>query len=343
LDLSTNTALTYLGCGHNSLTSLNVSGATALTTLGCNYNSLTQVAIDNILASLVTNGLTNGYIDLSGTGNSYPSTAGFASRDTLTGSGCNVYVNIAPESGYLLASNTGQYPPTINYSDAYIQSEYGGVVNLSSNGLQKALYAIDCLNLTNLDCNNNSLTILNVSGSNALTDLYCYGNSLTSLNVSGASALTSLGCDYNLLTSLNVSGATALTTLNCHHNQLTSLNLSTNTALTILGCQNNQLTSLNLSTNTALTDLVCDNNSLTSLNISTNTALISLNCYNNPAITTTNWDTILHTLVQNELTGGYFNIHDTNHGGPDNPPSSAGYASGSILTSRGWGVYYDNA
>jgi Leucine-rich repeat (LRR) protein len=140
---------------------------------------------------------------------------------------------------------------------------------------------------------------------------------------------------------LDVSSNTALEILGCSYNSLTSLNVSTNTALTTLNCSYNALTSLNISTNTALTTLYCYNNALTSLNISTNTALTTLNCYNNPAITSGNWDTILHTLVQNELSGGYFAIYDTNHGGPDNPPSAAGLASGSILTSRGWGVYYD--
>jgi Leucine-rich repeat (LRR) protein len=45
LNLSQNTALTYLSCYSNQLTSLDVSGATALTTLYCSYNQLTSLNV----------------------------------------------------------------------------------------------------------------------------------------------------------------------------------------------------------------------------------------------------------------------------------------------------------
>ncbi len=73
-----------------------------------------------------------------------------------------------------------------------------------------------------LDCGNNNLTSLDVSGCTALTELDCYGNNLTSLNVSGCTALTELGCWSNNLTSLDVSKNTALTYLDCEDNKLTS-------------------------------------------------------------------------------------------------------------------------
>jgi Leucine-rich repeat (LRR) protein len=65
--------------------------------------------------------------------------------------------------------------------------------------------------LTLLECSNNSLTSLNVSGLTALEILLCINNSLTSLNVSGLTLLTSLSCNDNSLTSLravDVPGAT---------------------------------------------------------------------------------------------------------------------------------------
>jgi uncharacterized repeat protein (TIGR01451 family) len=119
---------------------------------------------------------------------------------------------------------------------------------------------------------------LNVSGCTTLTELRCDNNQLTSLDVSSNTALTSLNCSYNQLTSLNVSSNTALTFLYCHINQLTSLNVSSNTALTELACISNGLTSLNVSSNTALTFLNCSFNQLTSLNVSSNTALTELAC-----------------------------------------------------------------
>jgi Leucine-rich repeat (LRR) protein len=45
LDVSQNTALTYLWCSDNQLTSLDVSQNTALTTLGCDANQLTSLDV----------------------------------------------------------------------------------------------------------------------------------------------------------------------------------------------------------------------------------------------------------------------------------------------------------
>jgi Leucine-rich repeat (LRR) protein len=128
--------------------------------------------------------------------------------------------------------------------------------------------------LTFLRCNDCSLySSLDVSNNTALTELRCNDNNLTSLDVSNNTALISLNCDENQLTSLDVSGATALASLSCGDNQLTSLDVSNNTALYQLACDNNQLTSLDVSNNTDLLGLGCAHNQLTSLDVSNNTAL----------------------------------------------------------------------
>ena len=114
--------------------------------------------------------------------------------------------------------------------------------------------------LTDLNCNNNQLTNLDLSKNTALTGLICSRNQLTSLDLSQNTALTYLNCFVNQLTSLDVSGCTALTILSCFRNQLTSLDVSKNTALTELDCSMNQLTNLEVSNNTALTELNCGEN-----------------------------------------------------------------------------------
>lgn len=91
-----------------------------------------------------------------------------------------------------------------------------------------------------------------------LTDLMCDENQLTNLDVSKNTALTNLCCSYNELTSLDLSENAALETLWCDKNQLESLDLSRNTALTELDCSKNELTSLDLSKNAALTSLCAD-------------------------------------------------------------------------------------
>ncbi|WP_297170856.1 leucine-rich repeat domain-containing protein [uncultured Porphyromonas sp.] len=135
--------------------------------------------------------------------------------------------------------------------------------------------------VTTLDCSNNQLTSLDVSGCTALAKLSCSRNQLTSLDVSKNPALTTLWCSDNQLTSLDVSKNPALTQLDCSSNQLTNLDVSDCTALTKLGCYENQLTNLNASGCTALTWLDCSWNQLTSLNVSGYSALGRLSCSNN--------------------------------------------------------------
>jgi Leucine-rich repeat (LRR) protein len=135
--------------------------------------------------------------------------------------------------------------------------------------------------LTTLNCFNNSLTSLNVSGLTALTGLSCQSNPLASLDLSGLTSLTTLNCTSNSLTSLDLSGLTSLTTLFCSNNSLTSLDVSGLASLTALHCFGNSLTSLDLSGLTSLTTLFCSNNSLTSLDLSGLTSLTALNCFGN--------------------------------------------------------------
>ncbi|UTC58932.1 leucine-rich repeat domain-containing protein [Treponema sp. OMZ 305] len=139
-------------------------------------------------------------------------------------------------------------------------------------------------NITELNCNENKLTALNVQGLTALKELQCYGsygNKLTALDVQGCTALECLHCEWNQLTALNVQGLTALQTLECYENQLTSLNVQGLTALQYLQCGGNQLTSLDVQGLTALKELWCNGNQLTELNVQGLTALQTLYCWNN--------------------------------------------------------------
>lgn len=114
-----------------------------------------------------------------------------------------------------------------------------------------------------------------------LTELNCANNRLTSLNVSGLTALTKLWCENNQITVLDVTRNTRLTTLNCSTNQLSTLDVSKNTALTLLHCSRNNLTTLTLSNNRALESLDCSQNLLAALEVRHNINLKSLNCFYN--------------------------------------------------------------
>ena len=189
LDLSTNTALTYLSCSYNQLTSLDLSNNTALTYLSCSSNQLTSLDLSNNTA------LTTLYcLDCN-------------QLTSLDVSGCTALT---------VLSCAGQLTS----------------LDLSNNTA-----------LTDLSCAG-QLTSLDLSNNTALTDLYCIGNQLTSLDLSNNTALTYLACSYNPLTSLDLSNNTALTDLYCIGNQLTSLDLHNNRLLERLFCNGNPLQKL---------------------------------------------------------------------------------------------------
>lgn len=132
--------------------------------------------------------------------------------------------------------------------------------------------------LQTLDCTNNQLTSLNLSGLSNLVRLSCGDNKLTSLNFSGLTSLTHLVCYANQLTSLNFDGLTGLEFLDCSENKLTELNLSKLTKLTTLKCYKNQLNTLDVSKLTQLTNLDCSANLMTALDITPLTGLTTLIC-----------------------------------------------------------------
>ncbi len=175
----------------------------------------------------------------------------------------------------------------------------------------KTLSTYDNTSMTTLNCNNNALTSLDISGCTALTSLDCSSNKFTSLPTL-PNSIKSLTCHNNLLTSLPNSLPNSLEFLNVNNNKfttltitdnsnlkslyaennssLTSLNCSDNvlttlqfggSPLTTLNCSGNQLTSLNVNNLNELTSLRCSDNKLTSLNVSANSKLEELKCHRN--------------------------------------------------------------
>ena len=202
------TALKYLYCYYNQLTTLDVSKNTALTALLCGDNQLTSLDVSKNAAlmslSCPNNQLTS--LDLS-------------KNTALTEFEC---------SGNQLTSLDLLQNTALTYFDC-------------SDNLLTSLDVSKNTALTELLCGSNKLTSLDVSKNTALTNLNCRINLLTSLDVSKNTALTNLDCSYNQLTSLDVSENKALTQLSCFDNQLNSLKLSQNESLHFLDCYHNQL------------------------------------------------------------------------------------------------------
>jgi len=224
------TALTYLWCYSNQLTTLDITNNTALISLSCGGNQLTSLDVTNntVLTELIcqANQLTN--LDVSN----------------------NINLMILKCNSNPLGSLNVSNNTSLTYLWCY----------------SNQLTTLDITNNTALIssiCGGNQLTSLDVTNNTVLTELICQSNQLTSLDVSNNITLMTLRCNNNQLGSLNVSNNTSLTDLHCYTNQLTILDVSNNITLITLLCNDNQLTSLNVANgnNTNFVGINASNNS----------------------------------------------------------------------------------
>ena len=302
------TALTYLYCDYNNLTTLDVSKNVKLEYLSCRMIPLASLDLSKNTELLELLLWSNQLTELDLSNNTKLEKLEF-------GNFANVDFPKNEVSSLNLSKNTALR--TMNFQMLGLTS-----LDVSKNTALSELY-----------CFGNQLTSLDVSKNTALTVLRCFNNQLTSLDVSNNTALTYLDCHSNQLISLDVTKNTALTSLNCYDNQLTSLDVSQNTALEDLSCEYNQLTSLDVSNNTALTYLDSGLNQLTSLEVSKNTALTSLYCFSNQ-IKGEAMDALVASLPTVENGKFYvINTKDTNEG---NVCTKAQVA---VTKGKGWTVY----
>lgn len=161
--------------------------------------------------------------------------------------------------------------------------------------------------LTQLRCDQNQLTALDVSANTALTTLQCHSNLLTELDVSNNAALTALECSSNSISTLDVSANTALQTLIFLYTQVTSIDVSSNSALRTFNCKNTPLNVIDFSSNAALYDVVVEGSALSALDLSFCPTMAFVNCSNTSNLTSLN--------IAN---GNNVNIFDMNASGNPN-------------------------
>lgn len=135
--------------------------------------------------------------------------------------------------------------------------------------------------LTDLECQNNSLSSLNIFQNNQLQYLDASNNQLINIDLSQNPLLIQLRINDNQLTSVEVSTNTQLTGLFLENNLLNSLNVSNNQLLESLWIRNNQISNLSLSSNTSLTQINVAHNQIANLDLSSNASLSLLRCNNN--------------------------------------------------------------
>jgi Leucine-rich repeat (LRR) protein len=312
LNLSKNTKLAYLLTSSNQLASFDVSNNVMLYQVWCSYNKiktldfsknplLKQVLCNN--NKLVTLNIKNGKNTLINTSDNggvrfndnpdlkcilvddavYANTNWGTKKDATASynTDCTLYTLI-PDSNFEqklidLGIDTDGKNGKVLTSNVFLLTS----LNVSGSSIADLTGIEDFVSLTELNCNNNVLTTLNVAKTIDLTSLKCSYNQLTTLDISKNIALIDLECSNNNLTSVNVTLNKVLTELNCSSNKLTNVDVSGNKALIHLDCSSNKLSTLDFSGNTALISIGCSTNQLTTLNVSKNTQLQSLSTSQN--------------------------------------------------------------
>lgn len=207
------TALTYLNCSFNDITSLDVSALTQLTYFDCGFNDLTSIDISNNLDltyfSCYGNLISN--LDVS-------------ANTQLT----SLRISFNPIASIDLSNN-----PMLDLLD--MVSCQISTIDLSAQ-----------TSLTRLLCGGNLLTSLDISNNMLIDTLEMDSNQITTIDLSNNTGLRYLIANNNSLNSIDLTMHVLLTDLVINNNLLTSLDLSNNPLLIQMVANNNTLSSLDI-------------------------------------------------------------------------------------------------
>ncbi|WP_053976879.1 T9SS type A sorting domain-containing protein [Mangrovimonas xylaniphaga] len=191
LDLSNNNQLELIICSHNELTSLDVSSKPQLYFLWVQNNSLTNLNLKNgnNEAFVINGGIP--YINISNNPDLFCVEVDDAAYSTTNWT-------VKDEQTIYSEEACQVYVPDDNFEQALIDLGYDSV-------LDDYVLLTNINTITNLDVSSKEIEDLTgIEAFEALEILNCNNNSLTSLDMSANSALTSFSCNTNNLTSLNL-------------------------------------------------------------------------------------------------------------------------------------------
>ena len=231
---------------------------------------------DDGLVTLVTNGLTAGYISSEQAVKIIDPSAAPANPTFAEAFPDPVFRTYITDT--VLADNTDSEADDAVITEAQMAAiEKWGSIDLRECSDLTSLQGLEYFTgLQYLYCYNTGITELDISNNTALEYLYCYNTSITALDVSNNPALTYLRCEDTNISELDVSNNPALYHLFCYNTGITELDVSNNPKLEQLLCYNTNITELDLSNNPALTYLYCYNTSITELDLSNNTNLTTI-------------------------------------------------------------------
>ena len=320
LDLSQNIALTYLNCSENFMTELNLSQNPSLIEINCR-GALSHFGSYPIGALRHLDLRNNNNINITNLNAQHNPNLHCINVDDSTWSGNSISINVDNHTIFSNDCNNVQYSSSgytaifdSNFEQRLIDLGYdtiqdgqvltSNIINVDSLFLSGTsnikisnLSGIeDFTNLIYLECDNNPLTLLDLTQNLDLKYLDCRGlmrtgprwGTLFELNLPQNNTLIHLDCDGNRLFNLDLTQNSALNYLRCGWNNnfivggLDSLNTSQNPNLNYLDCVFSGIENLDLSQNFALTHLYCSYNNLSSLDVSQNSVLTHFLCsYNN--------------------------------------------------------------
>ncbi|TPG44467.1 T9SS type A sorting domain-containing protein [Flavobacterium pectinovorum] len=288
LDVSKNLKLIELYSHGNDLTTLNVSANTELTTLQCNKNQITNLDISKNTKLVYINASENNLKSLNlknGNNTNFQGALLFKNPDLSCILVDNqAFANTSPSIFFKdEAANFNDVEcilytliPDVNFENKLI------ALGIDSGTPDGKVATSKISALTELNLYGASISDLTgIQDFASLTSLNCMSNQLTTLDISQNLALTDLNAMYNKLTTLDTSKNIALENLSLSYNEITSLDLSKNANLSLLSCASNKLTNIDVSNNKTLSTLWCPSNELTTLDLSQNTSLISITCSEN--------------------------------------------------------------
>ncbi len=293
-------ALTTFDCSDNNIVTLDLAANLALTSIICNNNNALEfvdIRNGNNTNTTVFNATDNPNlfcinVDAAVIGNIPGGWTIDPIADYNTDCEANRYTPIPDDNFEQALIDLGIDAGALDNQVLTANIEYLTSLNVSGENIESLEGIQAFISLAELDCSNNFLDDLDVSGMVNLESLFCGSNYFLTnnvaningvLNTTGTVSLTKLFCANNNLEDLNISINTNLEELDCSNNSLAILDISNNNSLIEVNCDNNQISNFVSYTidNSTLNKLNCNNNELSTLQVSRCLALTTLNCRTN--------------------------------------------------------------
>lgn len=174
-------------------------------------------------------------------------------------------------------------PISINTTakDQFIVIE-GNLLGINCKG--NKISTIDCASsdkLILLDCSENMLGQLDLSGLKSAKYIYLLNNKITNLIVSDLPRLEELNASFNRLNSINLTKLSELKALSVDNNNIVNLVVEQNAKLEKLYCKKNKIQTLNVTTLLNLKELSASHNRMGVIDLSKNTKLEELDLKDN--------------------------------------------------------------